>query len=93
MCVPLYLPPYQINTSVWLTELSKRLGHPATLDDVPDSELNRFADLRFDWVWYLSVWRTGQSAVFGTSFTGRAFGRREKVADGLRSGHRRDHQD
>ena len=28
---------YQINTRVWLTELSRKLGRPATLDDIPDA--------------------------------------------------------
>ena len=37
----------------------KHLGRPATLDDIPDSELDRLADLGFDWVWFLSVWQTG----------------------------------
>jgi hypothetical protein len=50
---------YQINTRVWLTELSRPLGRPATLDDVPDAELDRLAALGFDWVWMLSVWQTG----------------------------------
>ena len=50
---------YQINTRVWLTELSKSLGRPATLDDIPDAELDRFAKTGFDWIWFLSVWRTG----------------------------------
>jgi hypothetical protein len=35
---PLYPTLYQINTRVWLTELSKQLGRPATLDDVADSD-------------------------------------------------------
>ncbi len=50
---------YQVNTRVWLTELSRSLGRPATLDDVPDAALDRMADLGFDWVRFLSVWRTG----------------------------------
>jgi glycosidase len=50
---------YQINTRVWLTELSRKLGRAATLDDVPDADLDRLAQLGFDWVWFLSVWRTG----------------------------------
>jgi hypothetical protein len=50
---------YQINTRVWLTELSQKLGRRATLDDVPDSELDRLAKLGFEWVWFLSVWQTG----------------------------------
>ena len=50
---------YQINTRVWLTELSRELGRPATLDDIPDAELDRLAEMGFDWVWFLSVWQTG----------------------------------
>jgi Alpha amylase, catalytic domain len=53
---------YQINTRVWLTDLSKSLGRPATLDDIPDTELDRLATLNFDWVWFLSVWQTGPAA-------------------------------
>ena len=47
---------YQINTRVWLTELSRTLGRRATLDDIPDAELERLARMGFDWVWLLSVW-------------------------------------
>ncbi len=53
---------YQINTRVWLTELSTGLGRRATLDDIPDDELGRLAALGFDWVWLLSVWQTGPAA-------------------------------
>ncbi len=53
---------YQINTRVWLTELSRTLGRAATLDDVPDGELDRLAQMGFDWVWLLSVWQTGLAA-------------------------------
>ncbi len=60
--VPLYPALYQINTRVWLTELSRGLGRPATLDDIPDADLERFAAMGFDWVWFLSVWQTGPSA-------------------------------
>ncbi len=53
---------YQINTRVWVTELSRKLGRPATLDDIPDAELDRLAQMGFDWVWFLSVWQTGLAA-------------------------------
>ena len=53
---------YQINTRVWLTELSRALGKRATMDDVPDAELDRLAEMGFDWVWFLSVWQTGPAA-------------------------------
>ena len=50
---------YQINTRVWLTELSRSLDRTATLDDVPEVELDDLANMGFDWIWLLSVWRTG----------------------------------
>ncbi len=53
---------YQINTRVWLTELSQKLNRSATLDDIPDSEFDRLAELGFDWIWFLSVWQTGPGA-------------------------------
>ena len=59
---PRYASLYQINTRVWLTELSLALGRRATLDDIPDAELDRMAELGFDWVWFLSVWQTGPAA-------------------------------
>jgi hypothetical protein len=39
--------------------LTKQLGRPATLDDIPDHELDRFAVMGFHSVWSLSVWQTG----------------------------------
>jgi hypothetical protein len=53
---------YQINTRVWLTELSRALGKPATLDNIPDTELDSLVEMGFDWVWFLSVWQTGPAA-------------------------------
>ena len=53
---------YQLNTRVALTELSRSLGHAATLDDFPDAELDRLAQLGFEWIWLLSVWQTGDAA-------------------------------
>ncbi len=50
---------YQINTRVYLTELSKKRGGHATLDDIPDSDLDRLAQMGFAWIWFLSVWQTG----------------------------------
>ena len=57
-----YAALYQINTRVWPTELSSGLGRPVTLDDIPDAELDRLAQLGFDWIWMLSVWQTGPGA-------------------------------
>jgi hypothetical protein len=50
---------YQVNTRVWIREISQTLGSKATLDDIPDEDLDRFAELGFDWIWFLGVWKTG----------------------------------
>jgi len=62
MSAPRYPMLFQVNTRVWLSELSAALGRKATLDDIPDAELDRFAGMGFDWVWLLSVWQTGPAA-------------------------------
>jgi hypothetical protein len=53
---------YQVDTRVELTRLSRELGRPATLDDISDAAVDRWAQLGFDWVWMLSVWQTGAAA-------------------------------
>jgi hypothetical protein len=50
---------YQVNTRVWLTEISGLLKRKATLDDIPDTSLDDFVQKGFDWIWFLSVWTTG----------------------------------
>ncbi len=62
MSDPHYPSLYQINTRVRLSELSAMLGRPATLDDVPDAELDQLARDGFDLVWFLGVWQTGEAA-------------------------------
>jgi hypothetical protein len=37
LVLPAYLSPDQINTCVWLRDLSSDLGRPATLDNIPGS--------------------------------------------------------
>ena len=59
MSTPRHPSLYQVNTRVWLTALAQSLGRPATLDDIPDAELDRLAGMGFDWIWFLSVWQTG----------------------------------
>jgi hypothetical protein len=60
MQIPFFPSLYQVNTRVWLTELSIRLNCKATLDDIPDQELDKLKDAGFDWIWFLSVWQTGK---------------------------------
>ncbi len=56
----IYPSLYQVNTRTWLTQLSAGLGRRATLDDIPDEALDEFAAMGFDWIWFLSVWQTGE---------------------------------
>jgi hypothetical protein len=58
---PLYPELFQLNTRVRLRALEIELGRPATLDDIPDAELDRLAAQGFDWVYLLGVWSTGET--------------------------------
>jgi glycosidase len=62
MMTPRYPALFQVNTRVRLSELSAELGRKATLDDVPDAELDLLAADGFDLVWLLGVWQTGEAA-------------------------------
>ena len=59
--LPLYPSLFQLNTRVRLRELEAGLGRPATLDDIPDAELDRIAAQGFDWLYFLGVWSTGEA--------------------------------
>jgi hypothetical protein len=56
----LYPSLYQINTRVWLKQISLEMGRAVTLDDIADRELDRLAAMGFDWLWFLSVWEIGE---------------------------------
>jgi len=47
---------YELNTWTWLRRLGMDAGHPVTLGNVPDEELERIADRGFDAVWLMGVW-------------------------------------
>jgi len=61
MASPRYPSLFQINTRVRLSEISAALKRPATLDDIPDAELDQLAADGFDLVWFLGVWQTGEA--------------------------------
>jgi hypothetical protein len=52
---------YQINTRLWLAELSRELGHDVTLAAIPDGKLDQWSALGLDFVWLLGVWKTGSA--------------------------------
>ena len=62
MSAPRYPVLFQINTRVRLSELGAVLGRPATLDDIPDAELDQLARDGFELVWFLGIWQTGEAA-------------------------------
>jgi hypothetical protein len=57
--MPQYPSLYQINTRIWLNELSSTLGQRCTLANVPDAALDVLAARGFDWIYLLGVWQTG----------------------------------
>ena len=59
---PRYPSLFEINTKVWLRRLSREAGKPVTLADIDDATLDDIARRGFDWIWLLSVWRTGAAS-------------------------------
>ncbi len=53
---------YEVNTRVWLDRLSREAGKPVTLATVDDATVDDLARRGFDWIWLLSVWRTGAAS-------------------------------
>jgi glycosidase len=54
---------YEINTWVWLGELSRREGAPIDLASVPGSEWDAVAALGFDAVWLMGVWERSPAGI------------------------------
>jgi hypothetical protein len=53
----------EINTRVWLAELSHRRGRTLTLADVPADEIEALAGSGYDALWLMGVWTSGPLAV------------------------------
>jgi hypothetical protein len=56
---PRYPTLFQINTRVWLRRLSQQTGAQITLADIDEATIDAFVERGFNWIWLLSVWRTG----------------------------------
>jgi hypothetical protein len=54
---------YEINTWVWLSELSKRTGRQIDLRSVPAAEWDAIASLGFDAVWLMGVWERSPAGI------------------------------
>ncbi|HEX3166941.1 MAG TPA: alpha-amylase family glycosyl hydrolase, partial [Chitinophagaceae bacterium] len=50
---------YQIDTRLWISRLSEKRGAPVTLDDIPNSELDKFHRSGFQWIWLTNIWQRG----------------------------------
>jgi hypothetical protein len=48
---------FEINTRVWLKELSEKLGRAVTLAEVPDEEFRLFSEAGFDIIWLMGIWK------------------------------------
>ena len=54
---------YEINTWVWLDELSRKYGRPVNLATVPPEEWDAIAALDFDAVWFMGVWERSPAGI------------------------------
>ena len=54
---------YEINTWVWLHELSQRAGRPVDLGSVPAGEWDDLAALGVDGVWLMGVWERSPAGI------------------------------
>jgi hypothetical protein len=54
---------YELDTWVWLDELSRREGRPTDLGNVPEREWEAIAALGFDAIWLMGVWERSPAGV------------------------------
>ena len=54
---------YEINTWVWLQELSQEYKSPVTLAKVPREKWDAIADLKVDAVWFMGVWERSPAGI------------------------------
>jgi Alpha amylase, catalytic domain len=60
---PRYPSVYEINTWLWLGELSQKYGKIVTLSLVPDAEWDAIAAYGFDAVWLMGVWERSPAGI------------------------------
>lgn len=48
---------YEINTIIWLNELSERYDKKIDLINIPESEIKNIADHHFNYIWLMGVWQ------------------------------------
>ena len=60
---PRYPPIYEINTWVWLSELSKKAGKQVDLGSVLAADWDAIAAIGFDAVWLMGVWERSPAGI------------------------------
>jgi hypothetical protein len=60
---PLHPLIYEINTWVWLRELSQKYQQLVNLATVPNEEWDQIASLGFDAVWFMGVWERSPAGI------------------------------
>jgi hypothetical protein len=60
---PQYPVIYEINTWVWLNELSRKYGRPITLATVPAEQWSRLSSFGFDAIWLMGVWERSPAGI------------------------------
>lgn len=60
---PGYPTLYEINTWVWLFDLSKKYGKKIDLPSVPSEEWDAIAAYAFDAVWFMGVWERSPAGI------------------------------
>jgi hypothetical protein len=51
---------YEINTRVWMAELTLQCGRRVTLADMPDEEFRKWREFHFDAIWLMGVWQPSE---------------------------------
>lgn len=60
---PLHPIIYEINTWVWLGDLSQKYQRDVNLATIPDQEWDSIASYRFDTVWFMGVWERSSAGI------------------------------
>ena len=60
---PTYPTLYEINTWIWLSELSQKYGRKVDLASVPSAEWDDLGAYGFDAVWFMGVWQRSAAGI------------------------------
>ncbi len=60
---PAYPVVYEINTLLWLRDLSEKYKRNITFGNIPEKEYEIFRELGFDAVWLMGVWKRSSGAL------------------------------